>query len=452
MIKKNFKYIDLFAGIGGFHQAMRRLGGCCVYFCEKNQHCVDVYNHNYNLEQKIPFDFDIKDRHKEIPAFDVLCAGFPCQPFSKAGHQKGFEDEGRGDLFYNVCEIIDEHPECKFLILENVRNLADDEDNWNIIRTQLMKRNFVITEKPIILSPHQFGIPQIRERVYILGIKKEYKDEKYLTNGFIHLDDLAIDKMFKTCPDNSIPLILEQNVDSKYYVDQDIVDVLEAWSEFKTQTNLGVIGKPIWMSCFGIGIDDTENFRSNIGYYNFKRDKDGNILYKIIYDEKGGEKSREPLPLYPRWKKQYVDFNRNFYLQHRIFIDTWVVKHNFGSEIKLHQKFEWNCGTTCDNIKDGIIQIRQSGIRVKRPNFFPSLVAMNNTPIVWDTSINRYRYITPIEAAKLQSFDKGIWFSSNDNETYRQLGNSVNVNIIEIIAKKLFRLGLWKLPIGQGDN
>jgi DNA (cytosine-5)-methyltransferase 1 len=111
---------------------------------------------------------------------------------------------------------------------------------------------------------------------------------------------------------------------------------------------------------------------------------------------------------------------------------------------KLHQKFEWNCGIDCENIKDGIIQIRQSGVRVKRPNFYPSLVAMRNTPIVWDKRLERYRYITPGEAAKLQSFDEGIELDAFDNEAYRQLGNSVNVDIIELLAEKLFNLGRWR--------
>ena len=86
----------------------------------------------------------------------------------------------------------------------------------------------------------------------------------------------------------------------------------------------------------------------------------------------------------------------------------------------------------------------QSGVRVKRPNYFPSLVAMSNTPIIWDKKRNLYRYITPKEAAKLQSFDENYKFSEIDSVTYRQLGNSVNVKLIEIFAKELFKLGKQK--------
>lgn len=417
MIKKNFKYIDLFAGIGGFHQAMRRLGGRCVYACEKNDACNEFYNLNYNQRNDIIMHDDIKTIiPAEIPPFDVLCAGFPCQPFSKAGHRRGFNDEGRGDLFYDILPILDAHQEAKFVILENVRNLADNEANWDVIKKELMDREFIITEEPIILSPHQFGIPQIRERVYILGIRRCFRNTQTLTNGYIHLEDLHIEDAMNDCPKNCLVNFLDANVDDKYDLPDELVTIINAWNDFKQVTQLGQIGKPIWLDCFGLGEDDTERFRLGIEYYKM-----------------------------PDWKKQFVDFNREFYLNHREVIDAWDRQYSLSTdENKLHRKFEWNCGTDCANVREGIIQIRQSGIRVKRPNFFPSLVAMVNTPIIWDNNKQRFRYITPKEASKLQSFDN-VRFLDDDRVTYRQLGNSVNVNIIQILASKLFDLGHWRL-------
>ena len=417
MIKKNFKYIDLFAGIGGFHQAMRRLGGRCVYACETNKMCSDFYELNYNQDKNIIMHDDVRTIDPySIPLFDVLCAGFPCQPFSKAGHRRGFKDEGRGDLFYSLLPILRAHSEAKFVILENVRNLADNEANWDVIKKELMDLDFIITEEPIILSPHQFGIPQIRERVYILGIRRCFRNTKTLTNGYIHLQDLNIEDSMEQCEDNCLDKLLDSDVDKKYYLNQDLVTLLNAWNELKLKTNLGVVGVPIWMDYFGINEEDTETLKLEVGYYDM-----------------------------PKWKQHFVDWNRNFYLKNRKVIDKWDSKYHLSSDVnKLHRKFEWNCGLDCKEVSDGIIQIRQSGIRVKRPNFFPSLVAMNNTPIVWDKSIERYRFITPHEAAKLQSFDE-VTFLENDIVSYRQLGNSVNVNIIEILAKKLFDLGHWRI-------
>ena len=418
MIKKRFKYIDLFAGIGGFHQAMRRLGGRCVYACEKNDDCRTFYDRNYNQDGSIKFHDDVRTiRPEDIPDFDVLCAGFPCQPFSKAGMRLGFEDKGRGDLFYSLLPILDRHQEAKFVILENVRNLADNEANWDVIKTELMKRDFFITEEPIILSPHQFGIPQIRERVYILGIRKRYRNTKTLRNGYIHREDLHLEDRMLPCPHNSLPLILDQDVPKQYLLSDELVYVINAWNELKTRTNLGIIGKPIWMDYFGIHEDNYEKIKLATDYYKM-----------------------------PKWKQEYVDWNRAFYLKNRQIIDEWDREFCLSQDPnKLHRKFEWNCGIDCNDVRDGIIQIRQSGIRVKRPDFFPSLVVMNNTPIVWDSIKRTYRYITPKEAAKLQSFDTDIIFLEDDRTTYKQLGNSVNVNIIELLASRLFDLGMWRL-------
>jgi len=109
-----FRFIDLFAGIGGFHQAMRFLGGECVMAAEINQACVETYNKNFTTyEGFVRGDVNKIDPY-EIPPFDVVCAGFPCQPFSKAGHQKGFQDQKRGNLFYKIMDILDAHPEVQF--------------------------------------------------------------------------------------------------------------------------------------------------------------------------------------------------------------------------------------------------------------------------------------------------------------------------------------------------
>ena len=114
----NFRFIDLFAGIGGFHQAMRYLGGECVLAAEINKACVATYKENFHV-RGMDIRGDVNDIVPDsILPFDVLCAGFPCQPFSKAGAQKGFQDEKRGNLFYKIMDILDGHPEVKFVILE----------------------------------------------------------------------------------------------------------------------------------------------------------------------------------------------------------------------------------------------------------------------------------------------------------------------------------------------
>lgn len=413
-----FRFIDLFAGIGGFHQAMRFLGGECVMAAEINQACVDTYNLNFSTYEGFVRGDVNKIDPTEIPPFDVVCAGFPCQPFSKAGQQKGFQDEKRGNLFYKIMDILDAHPEVQFVVLENVRNLADKTENWEIIRTELLKRDFIITEKALILSPSDFGLPQIRERVYILGIKKNACDKKILEQGFITREDLNIEKYMKKCKIGDALSILEEEVSDEYLVSEEQSLMINAWDEFRKGTNIKIIGFPIWIHCFGINIESDDELYASLGYEEM-----------------------------PAWKKRFVDKNREFYLNNKEFIDEWIDRYHMLDRIKLYQKFEWNCGTDVKDIQDAIIQVRQSGIRCKRSTYFPSLVAIVNTPIVWDKNKNAYRHITPREAANLQNFDQRYKFAGTDKQIYQQLGNSVNVRVLKILCKNLFELRKMEVEV-----
>lgn len=405
---KTFNYLDLCAGIGGFHQAMSKLGGRCIGASEIDATCIETYKENYKDVLMLGDLNEISDV-SGIKDFQVICAGFPCQPFSKAGKRQGFKDEKRGQLFFKIMDIIDQHPEVEFVLMENVRNLADNKKYWDTIVKELKTRDFVITEDPLILSPSDFGIPQIRERVFILGIRKDVKDENMLPNSKITEDDLDLRK--KECGAEAAFSILEEGVDKSYRIPVDREEALLAWDEFKAETKIKVIGFPIWISHFGIGVNsDQIHFRSM-----------------------GIEEM-------PKWKQNFLKKNRHFYQMNRAFIDEWVEKHGMLDRTKLLQKFEWNCGEDVADIKGGLIQIRQSGVRVKRPNFFPALVAMRNTPIVWDEGMSHFRYITPREAARLQSFDEEFKFVGSDNQAYKQLGNAINVEVARQLGAGLFRL------------
>lgn len=413
---KSFTFVDLFAGIGGFHQALESLGGTCVMASEIDLDCKEVYKNNFS---KTPQIGDINKYWKELPKFDMLCGGFPCQPFSKAGKQKGFDDEDRGNLFYKIIEILQNHPECKFLLLENVSNLTTGKTKewWNKIQEELQKLNFYVTDEPIVLSPCQFGIPQIRERVYIMGIRTDIKDDTKLKNHYIHKEDLGVDKLKR--PIDCLKIgdawkVLESNqeIDEKYYLSEEQTKILDIWDEFRAGTNYKTIGVPIWLEYFGFNKDE-DTFRNTPDYQK--------VLYRDL----------------PDWKKRFVDKNRQFYLDNKKFIDYWINKYDMLSKNSIYKKFEWNCGTDCKYLKETIIQFRHSGIRAKRPTYFPTLVAINNTPIIWDENKKRYRKITPREAANLQSFRKSFKFGQSDEKTYKQLGNAVNVKIIKKLAQKL---------------
>ena len=375
--KKTFKFIDLCAGIGGFHTALKELGGECVLAAEIDTYAIETYNQNYNIDS----NNNLRDlTKKDIPDYDILCAGFPCQTFSKAGSQQGFEDI-RGTIFFDIVRILTE-TKPKFILLENVRNLAshNNGNTWNTIRKTLTEIGYLVPEKPFIVSPLNFGVPQSRERVFIPCIRKDIaKVEKIELEVPIKKDTTIFD-------------ILEPSVELKYSISEYEKYVIQVWEEFKQGITTKALGFPIW-------------------YDSFKLDR-GSI--KDL----------------PQWKQDFIIKNIELYETNKTFINSWEKKFNNLEDLQpTHRKFEWQMGTEYTSIYQGIIQFRPSGIRVKKPDFFPALVAMVHIPI-----IGKYlRRLTPRECARLQSFPDTFQLLSNDKQAYKQLGNSLNVTVAKYV-------------------
>lgn len=162
---RKLRFIDLFAGLGGFHIALKHLGHRCVFASELNSDLADLYRRNFGLEPA----GDIRAvKLRDIPEHEILCAGFPCQPFSKAGEQRGLRCPQWGDLIDYVIRILKYHrPE--MFIIENVPNLVrhNDGKTWKGIKSRLEDAGYEVSDRK--LSPHMFGVPQIRERAFIVG-------------------------------------------------------------------------------------------------------------------------------------------------------------------------------------------------------------------------------------------------------------------------------------------
>lgn len=171
-----FTFIDLFAGIGGFRLALQELGGRCVFTSEWETKAQETYFENFG---DIPYgDITAQETKAAIPKeFDVLCAGFPCQAFSIAGKRGGFEDT-RGTLFYDVAEIIKQRRP-KAVFLENVKGLVNHKSGktlntiLNVLRNDL---DYIVPD-PQILNAKHYGVPQNRERIFIVGFRKEDYNE-----------------------------------------------------------------------------------------------------------------------------------------------------------------------------------------------------------------------------------------------------------------------------------
>jgi DNA (cytosine-5)-methyltransferase 1 len=168
------KYIDLFCGLGAFHTAFSQCSSLtkkyeCVYACDIDKNARNLYNENFNIKP----DGDINNIDiDKIPNFDILCAGFPCQPFSIAGKGDGFKDKHKGNLFFKILEIIDKHSPA-IVFLENVKNLHSIHkgETFKVIIKNLKERKYHISYK--IIDSRYYGSPQSRKRIYIICTKNK---------------------------------------------------------------------------------------------------------------------------------------------------------------------------------------------------------------------------------------------------------------------------------------
>ncbi len=209
-----FTFIDLFAGIGGFRMAFQNLGGECIFSSEWDEQAKKTYYANYG---DVPFGDITKESTKnKIPKdFDILCAGFPCQAFSLAGKRLGFE-ETRGTLFFDVAEILRRH-QPKAFFLENVKGLVihDKGKTFKTILNTLDEVGYVVPD-PEIVNAMYFGVPQHRERIYIVGFRKDLGIKK---EDFTYPTQKEISKRW-------IDVREENPVPAKYYLSTTYIDTL----------------------------------------------------------------------------------------------------------------------------------------------------------------------------------------------------------------------------------
>ncbi len=396
VLKKDFKYIDLFAGIGGFHNAMKKYSNKsrCILASEINAKAAKVYEDNFHMK---PVGDVRKINPADIGQIDVICGGFPCQTFSKAGKQAGLGDP-RGTLFQEIIRIATYYEEVekrpKLLILENVHNLVnhDKGKTWRTIKNAIQEAGYNVVEKPIIIGPKDLGIPQIRDRAVIVAVREDIYD------GPI---ELSIAR--KARNQTAISTILEEDdsVEEGYELTEKDLKLLECWNDFYHGIKEKVLGTPVWSDEFGLEYDLEQ--------------KNGKGEYII-----------------PEWKQEYIRWNRNLYKNNKEFIDGWYKKWDIKSwTFPTDRKFEWQCGEFCSDIWETIIQFRTSGVRVKRPTESPTLVTLDHIPAIGA----KRRYITVREAARLQSFPDDFIFDEPKADAYRQLGNAVNVDVIEYVFR-----------------
>lgn len=285
---EKFTFIDLFAGIGGFRMAMQNLGGKCVFTSEWDKYAQQTYKANYGER---PFgDITAKETKKFIPKkFDILCAGFPCQPFSLAGVSKknalgrkhGFEDEKQGNLFFHLAEIIETHRP-KAFFLENVKNLVshDKGKTFKVIKETLEGIGYSFDKQ--VLDGHHF-VPQHRERTIMVGFDKKVFGE-----------DIKFDFKKVNLPEanHQIKNILEKAPDPKYTLSNHLWNYLQEYAKKHKEKGNG----------FGFGLVDLNGISRTMSA---RYHKDG---AEILIPQKG----KNPRRLTPKEAALLQGYPSNF--------------------------------------------------------------------------------------------------------------------------------------------
>lgn len=449
------KFIDLFAGLGGFHLALSKLGCKCVFASELREDLRKLYAINFpemcgkaeSGISKIEGDITVVNP-QDIPAHDILCAGFPCQPFSQAGKRQGFNDEkDRGNLFYTICAIIDQHRP-RYVFLENVANLKghDDGNTWNTIKTALEERRYKVEET--LLSPHQFGIPQHRRRIYIVCENMDYGQ----LDGFAFPQEQDVECNIKD--------IIDVDEIKYQHLKADTRHQLDVWREFLnlcTANNVRIPTFPIWAMEFGATYDYEDGKTPNCCSLSELQEAKGTLGNPIVGNTRKAclaclpPYSRSDVDSFPVWKKKYIKQNRDFYNANHEWLGPW--KEKIREFAPSHQKLEWNCGDVPAELDDKIIQFRASGIRVKLPTFSPALNLVGTQVPIFPWVLlpeesrlgneTKGRYMTVHEASKLQGMQE-LRFSDEKfrlpvSRCYEALGNAVNVTIVKLIAERMIK-------------
>ena len=431
------RFIDLCAGLGGFHAGLSALGHECVFASEINKELREVYEANFpGMKGKV--HGDIREAKRLVPDHDVLCAGFPCQPFSKSGHQHGFKDPTDGTIFHEVLEIIDAKSPY-YVFLENVGNFErhDGGNTWKVVKEALQERGYDVrgTEHAStgghgLVSPHHLGHPQHRERFFVVASRGKLPDDPFppvrrkretAFDGYLlEESDLTEDERAETA------------------LTQQQKDCINHWNKMlaKVPKEEQVL-TPLWGDEFAARYP-----------YELAKDQPFNIpswaLEAYLGKRAKGLSKAEMLELLPNyareeakfkdWKVEFIRTSRAWWQSHRSDApEGWRQRLQSDHFPFSLRKLEFHCGEERD-LWNCVLQFRPSGLRAKRMGQIPALVAMTSTqvPIIGP----KRRFLTRREGLLLQGFPSTFRVPKNRADAFAALGNAVHVKVVEEIGRR----------------
>jgi DNA (cytosine-5)-methyltransferase 1 len=422
-----FSFIDLFAGVGGFRIAFEKLGGKCVGFSEIDKNAVEVYQNNFNTQQE-KFLGDITSVNN-LPKVDIVAGGVPCQAWSVAGSKKGFDDP-RGKLWQDCIRLV-KNSKPKSFVFENVKGLYDprNKTSLNLIISEFEKCGYDVFHK--LLNAYDFGLPQNRDRIFIVGIDKKFKANFEFPKPLGHAKPLH--KIFSDIK------FEKKHLNKKNFLPRDLFGerVPAARNRFQRVNELN----DFFIFC------DTRNGHSTIHSWEIRKtsQKEKNICMTILKNRRRkehGEWDGNPLSfktlkrLIPNLDKK--DLNS--------LIDKKILVQEQDGRYELYHTKN----------SAGIDRIYR--IFLPQSEIFSTITATENRDYIATTSIsgknkeeykkkfieqiylkNKFRLMTGREAARLQGFPETFKIHSNEKIAKKQFGNAVPTNVVYAIAKEILK-------------
>ena len=440
------KFVDLFCGMGAFSYALSSMGHKCVGACDNNSRIIDAYLYNFPGHEIVACE-DVRDFADRVPDHDILCAGFPCQPFSKSGKQLGFADKKRGGLVYSVIQIAEKHlPE--YIILENVGNLAKHNSGvtWLFIKDELESLGYSVRSTRHVssggagmLSPHSYGFPQKRERFFALCRRGFLPSDPFpQETGLVNksLDSILIENSRLTQAEREFSSLSASQL-SAISLWQQLIDNLPGKSA-------DLPSFPLW----------SEEFNASYPFhfctpYSSLISNDPSLNPITAESTVSLDTELAKLPpyardkqlMFPRWKRRFLQQNRDWYEGYKQYIpDTWL--EELRTLPHTYRKLEWNVKGSSSSILDHCIQFRPSGVRVSCVDYVPAIVSMNSTqlPVYGPKS----RRLILKEVKRCFGLPDDFMLPSPNTEAVKALGNTIHAGLLEMIFKRM--LSFPQLP------